>query len=325
MYAVDNNGEKFLLDGTLTRYAPNYNNNVDQMDAIKIFNSGEYIYMKRLSYKLIVEERSSNFNTDTIFFRIGRMQKKTYQFEFIPKDFYSPGTSALLHDSYLKTSQSVNLFDTTRLNISINNDPASYAQDRFMLILKAPEKKFPLSSTEINSDQKNEAVELRWKSYNEDNIHKYLLQRSADNENYKDLFTMEFHPASLTGYQWTDNNPNTGTNYYRIHIINNDSTTEYSNTTEVTLKRLTPSLCLFPNPATSNNLNLKMINEPSGDYKLCLVNSQGKIVLRKTFYQNIGFNIIKINNNKILPPGIYHLILCKPSEAIESFSAILID
>jgi hypothetical protein len=322
LYGLDKNDNMYLLDGTLTLYSPSASNNIDGMDARKMFNSGENISMKRGTYDLIIERRNSSFNSDTIFFRMWGMQKKMYQMEFSTKYFSQTLCTALLQDKYLKTSKALNLRDTTRINFLVNNDPASYAQDRFIIVLKSVKKSIPFGFTLVNSNLKNEEVNITWKSQNQDNIKKYCVERSADNKTFKDLFSMNVYNVSGNDYHWTDNSPLLGNNYYRIRILRSDNTTAYSNTTKANVTNAIAGFSLFPNPATAENLNLKIVNQPEGSYQIQLINSSGQIVLTKSIYQLPGFNTVKLNSEKTLAPGIYHLLIFKPSGTAEILDVV---
>jgi hypothetical protein len=70
---------------------------------------------------------------------------------------------------------------------------------------------------------------------------------------------------------------------------------------------------LYPNPATVDNLNLKMINQLPGNYEVRFINSYGQCVALSTFNYNGGNSLQKIKAGRTIPAGIYHLEITKPS------------
>jgi hypothetical protein len=321
LYGFYADGSTFVVDGTYTQYGLNYSNDIDGYDARKMINPGENISMIRGTTDLIIERRQTISDADTIFFRMWNMQKKTYRFEFVGRNMNHPGMSGVLEDSYLHTSTPINLNDTTLINFIINNDVASSAQNRFRIIFKTLPLlvAIPFTFTSVNAYQQNEQININWKTRNENKIKNYFIERSADGILFSELSSVIPGNLSSNSYQWTDYYP-TKENYYRIRSTDIAGKIEYSNLVKVdvnknTLKNIEGSkgIDLYPNPATVNNLNLKMIDQLPGNYEIRLVNSYGQTLMSQSFNYMGGSNIQKIGVNKTITTGIYHLEIIKPS------------
>lgn len=323
LYGYEADGHPFIVDGTFTEYGPSYSDNVDGMDARKLFNGAENISLRRGNYDLIIERRKTFVHTDTIFFRMWGMKKKMYKMEFVGKNFIQEGWSATLQDSYSKKSTDINLNDTTKVNILINNDPASYDQNRFKILLKNTFEQIPLCYTLVNSAPQNNQVNIKWQTKNPDGLKQYVVERSMDNKTFYNLFSMTIHNFSVDGYNWTDNNPLTGNNYYRIRIISNDGNITYSNVSISTVIKDAPDITLFPNPASYNNINLKLVNQPTGIYSIKLISQSGQMVTSKAFAVSVGNSTLHLNNREMLPHGIYQLLIANPSGIVYNFHLVV--
>ena len=326
LYGFSPDGSTHILDGTLTQYAPAFSNNIDASDSRKMYNSGENISMMRGNYNLIIERRETIVLSDTIFFRMWGMQKKSYRMEFIARELNHPGLIGYLEDSYLHNSTPINLNDTTRVTITINNDAASYAQDRFRVIFKTVDlfTAMPLGFTVVNASPQNEQISVNWKTVNENNMKQYFVERSLDGVVFTDMAAINAYNLSLNSYIWTDHYPIGENNYYRIRSVGQDGEIQYSNIVKVTVtakvkvnepgKSIEGSggISLFPNPAVANNLNLKITNQQAGLYKVRMINSYGLPLMLQSFNYGGGNSIEKLMVTKNIPQGIYHLEITNP-------------
>jgi len=274
--------------------------------------------MKRGNYDLIVEQRKSIDHADSIFFKIWGMQKQVYRLEFVAKNFH--GVTAFLQDKYLHSSIPVNLNDTTRTDIQINTDPGSYATDRFMIVFKTVGlEKIPFSFSSINTLPDNGNVKINWKTGNENQQGKYVIERSGDGFIFNDLVSINAFNLASNEYEWTDYNPLSGNNFYRIKSTDENGKAIYSKTLKVNGSVINP-ITVFPNPASVSNFNLKLVNQLPGTYQVQLLNSNARVFMSKKLENISGNNLVKLDINQSVPRGVYHLVITDPSgekQAIE--------
>ena len=139
LYVITGNS-RVLLDGNMVQYDGLFSNNIDMDDAVKLGNTGENLGIKSQGSTLVVERRSLITQTDTIFYNLGQVRVKQYEFELMPRRLSREGLEAFLEDSYLGTRTAVSLQDTTRVLFNVVNVPGSYATDRFRVVFNVKKK-----------------------------------------------------------------------------------------------------------------------------------------------------------------------------------------
>ncbi|MFT3909517.1 MAG: hypothetical protein QM737_08840 [Ferruginibacter sp.] len=120
-----------IADGNAVAMESVFSNTVDGDDAVKFLNAGENFMIIRNGVKLSVEARKTPVAGDTIFYSLSNLRKQPYRLVFAPKNIQSIYLDAFLHDKYLNTIKQLSLVDSNFIDININNDSSSYAEDRF--------------------------------------------------------------------------------------------------------------------------------------------------------------------------------------------------
>jgi hypothetical protein len=314
LYDFNADGSAFRIDGTMTQYGDSYSNDIDGEDGRKMTNPGVNVCLLRDNVNLVVERRHTIVSADTIFFKIWGLMNKTYQLKFVAVHLDQPGLEAFLEDSYLHTTTPVSLTDTTDINIEINSDPASSYRNRFRLIYKSVTLVAPVMHlTALPADQQNPRMLLNWNTENQDSIKKYWIQRSSDGLNFSDVGVVNVPNPVFNNYEWVDPFPSNGVNYYRIKSVAINGKADFSETIKIKgLIKKANKIALFPNPATTSNMNLNLENQPAGKYQVRFYNSYGQAVLEQSFDFRGGDGIQKLSSNQALVPGVYHLQVIKP-------------
>lgn len=323
LYGLRADNSAYLVDGTLTQYDSGFSNNLDGMDALKLFNPGENIGMVRGNYVLIGEKRHTMEGNDSIFFKMWNMQAITYQLVFIASNLDQPGRMGLLQDNYLHTSTALNLNDTTRVNFSVTSDPASKATDRFRVVFVTTSySALPLTFTSISASEKDDYINLAWNTVNETNVKEYRVEKSIDDHNFITSQVIAAINLAVNDYHWNDFDQNPGNNFYRIASVDIDGKIQYSEIVRVFVKSQTTAIKVYPNPVTGNYINLQMKNQPSGVYEMKLFNLFGQPVLTQTVKHDLlqGSETIKLLNN--IPKGIYQLQIKTPDGAVQQLSVL---
>jgi len=302
------------LDGTLTQYDSGYSNNIDGMDALKLFNPGENIGMVRGSYVLIGERRHTIQGNDSIFFKMWNMREITYQLVFVAYNLDQPGRTGFLQDNYFHTSAPLNLNDTTKINFSVTSDPASKATDRFRVVfVTTGYSTLPLNFISAKAFEQNNSVNVNWNTTNENNVKQYNVERSSDDHNFITSTVIKPNNSAVNYYSWIDAYPNEGNNFYRISSIDVDGKIQYTNTMKVYVKQHNYDNQVYPNPATTNKMKLKMINQPTGVYEITLLNSFGQSLMTKSIQHKVGNSIENLDPLVNISKGIYLLEIRMPS------------
>ena len=325
LYVITAAGNPVLLDGTLTMYSTDFSNDLDRYDARKMTNPGENWGMIRSNKVYIVERRHIIEGTDSVFFKMWNMRKETnYRVQFIAANLNFPGRSAVLIDNYLKTSVPVSLNDTTYINFNITGEAASTAADRFSLIISnsVSEGLAPVEFIFSNAARTNQTVNLSWKAENISKGNIFSIQKSGDGINFLNAAEISVSDAAKSQYEYSDNSPKEGDNYYRIATADKNGKLSYSKTMKVNVAAESGEVTVYPNPATAENLNLKMANLAPGEYNIRIINSFGQVFLQKKVQYNGGVAVERIQPAQKVPSGIYRVEIVSPDGKRKTFSIV---
>ncbi|MFT6018511.1 MAG: hypothetical protein ACI9CQ_001294 [Saprospiraceae bacterium] len=93
---------------------------------------------------------------------------------------------------------------------------------------KITELPVELIKFEVKKD--NGKASIEWKTASEQNSVQYEIERSTDGMNFEHIGTVKIHGDSetLKEYDFMDISPNSGSNYYRLKIVDYDGSYEYS-------------------------------------------------------------------------------------------------
>jgi hypothetical protein len=321
LYEVRANSKNPLLDGTLSEYAPNYSNKLDGMDARKLSNYGLNISILRENTNIIIERRHTIDCTDTISFKIWGAQKKTYQMEFIANSF-DPRLECVLEDQFLKTKTAIHFNDSTKVRFDVTNDPGSSDQFRFRVVFNLRSLgPLPITFTSLQVRNSHNLAVLSWKTENENNIAKYLVERSADGLSFSESGVVDPRNGISNSYEWKDPFP-LPNNYYRIKGIEKDGNSRLSNVVSVRIAA-EQEITIFPNPASMGTIHLKLCHLPTGKYRIRLLNHSGQVVMtREIWFEGFSGNM-SLTGIPHMAKGLYHLELKKPTGDTEVLNLLL--
>jgi hypothetical protein len=158
--------------------------------------------------------------------------------------------------------------------------------------------------------QKDKKHLLSWKVNCTSTEAKFELQRSTDGINY---FAINSFTASKlrceSGFDFTDENPSLGKNYYRLKMIDVDGKVDYSSVVVLTQKTSHFDLItLNPNVVSSQNAVLK-INTPEKEMITVAVSDfTGRVIQKQAVALQIGLNDIPVETTR-LAAGIYNVTI----------------
>lgn len=325
LYVITTSGNTVLLDGALVMYDADFSNNLDRYDARKMTNPGENWGMIRDNKVYVVERRHIIEGSDSVFFKMWNMRTGTnYRVQLITSNLNFPGRSALLIDNYLKTSVPVGLNDTTSFSFTITNEAASAAADRFSLILSnsVPSGLEPVEFLFSDAVKENQAVNISWKADNISKENIFSIQKSNDGITFFDAATVYVSDPAKREFEYSDITPKEGDNYYRIATTIKNGKQSFSKTMKVKVAAGLEGISVYPNPATAENLNLKMANLEPGEYTVRLLNSFGQVFVQRKVQYNGGTAIERIQPAQKVPPGIYRVEIISREGKRKTFSIV---
>lgn len=147
---------------------------------------------------------------------------------------------------------------------------------------------------------------LNWVTTEESNSDKFEIERSADAKIWETIGSKSSsgESISLRKYDFVDQIPQVGTNYYRLKIIDKDASFAYSRIISVEFSSGQSGISIYPNPATDfvlvgdasdKSFSIEKIKSVS------VINSQGIELFQSVSISSQGINL------RSLPRGIYFL------------------
>ncbi|MEO8770283.1 MAG: hypothetical protein ABI402_09370 [Ferruginibacter sp.] len=130
-------------------------------------------------------------------------------------------------------------------------------------------------------DQEKMVIKLSWQN-NDERTTKFVLQKSDNNYNWTDLYTIEANEFSERKIEkYSDKHPDASTNYYRLKQIIDKDNIEFSQVIMVIMGQATNSWLIYPIPVTQL-LNLQYTgSDPITDViSVFILNTYGKILVR---------------------------------------------
>lgn len=112
----------------------------------------------------------------------------------------------------------------------------------------------PVTFFGFSVKENNNTSLLQWKTANEINNAYFTVERSTDGVSFQPIGRVEGH-GNNTGqqtYQFSDNAPSTGTNYYRLRQVDVNGSYHYSDIEKLTFAHLLTIFKVSPNPATDH-------------------------------------------------------------------------
>lgn len=143
----------------------------------------------------------------------------------------------------------------------------------------------------------NNTVALTWSAAKEINNQGFIVEKSSDGSHFDSL---AYVPSASSGnhiYQYTDNHPSLGINYYRLKMTEITGAITYSTVLHVAVENST-SFILYPNPV-NNNLHIRTTVAVDNG-QLRVMDMSGKTLLQQSF-SGVGDH----NFNLSFSAGIY--------------------
>ncbi|HUM52685.1 MAG TPA: T9SS type A sorting domain-containing protein, partial [Chitinophagales bacterium] len=136
----------------------------------------------------------------------------------------------------------------------------------------------------------------------EKNTLKFEIQKSLESSNWLSIGenTAAGNSTTLRNYDFNDNNPVFGNNYYRLKIIDLDGTFTYSNVINIPINTVTNNsfVQVYPNP-TKGILNIDVQSTSAYDINMITFDVLGKKVLEKSMNVVKGLNTLSIDYSTI--------------------------
>ncbi|MEM9822969.1 MAG: DUF1501 domain-containing protein [Bacteroidota bacterium] len=151
-------------------------------------------------------------------------------------------------------------------------------------------------------------VLLEWQAEHANELEYFELERSASGRDFSKLITFTAKGLGKQFYSHIDTDPVNQNNYYRLKMVDQNQTVEYSEVRQVEITSLGISaLAVYPNPSISNAY---LTCQSSHDFaaSLSVFNSNGQMVLQESVRILLGENLLELNTQN-WQKGMHHLSL----------------
>ncbi len=189
------------------------------------------------------------------------------------------------------------------INVGPNASPVSYSYNYTGSLL--PIKLISLEGQSLLSN-----IKLTWKLSSQINVKHYEIEWRTDLQNFAKIAEVQAQNflGTILVYDYLHQSPSTGSNYYRIKVVDNDGSFEYTNAISV---KKPYTVSLYPNPASSFvNINLNADVPNGSEWKL--YNSMGVLQFSQKASDQKQQQLALPN----LATGIYYLQLCYGNKII---------
>ncbi|MFP5042931.1 T9SS type A sorting domain-containing protein [Parasediminibacterium sp. JCM 36343] len=106
----------------------------------------------------------------------------------------------------------------------------------------------PVTMINFSAAINSKSVKLSWEAF-ELNNSSFVVQSSLDGTNFIEIDNIKAKGSGTNSYEFTDNFPTPGLNYYRVKSIDKDGSYSYSKTVSIIFNSTKSKIALCPNPA----------------------------------------------------------------------------
>ena len=163
----------------------------------------------------------------------------------------------------------------------------------------------PIELSNFTATLNNKKVDVKWTTQSELNNDYFTVERSADNETFTAIGTVDGsgNTTQLHNYSFTDNNPLTGLSYYRLRQTDFDGQSQ-ANLPVVVNNIGSGVFTVYPNPAKSGKVHL-MGDEGSILKDISVQDITGKIIPSEATFKENGSVDLQIDEIYTSKGGIF--------------------
>ena len=152
----------------------------------------------------------------------------------------------------------------------------------------------PIELLSFKAILKNNVVELHWQTATEVNNDYFVIERSVDGKIWESMDTIKGagNSSNVLNYANNDDNPLSGTSYYRLKQVDFDKNFSYSDIAVVNFEGF-KIIDLFPNPS-EGNFNLVMKSSIEASIDLTIYNAIGQMIKTQAMHITKGANTLHV-------------------------------
>ena len=182
----------------------------------------------------------------------------------------------------------------------------------------------PLKFNSLKAVEKLNGVQLQWIVSAEENLIKYVVERSFDGRQFTSIGEVQsLNSFNETTYHFFDASLFQSISYYRVKSVRIDGQFAFSPVIKVNLNKSDNNFSLYPNPAVDKHLSIQSVNLLAGNYSVKIFSTTGQIIFNQQYRHNGGV----VNQSIQLPAnsisGVYTIQVDNNGEKVKSKSFIV--
>lgn len=169
---------------------------------------------------------------------------------------------------------------------------------------------FPVEILSFEAENSGKSTKLKWITAWEENNAGFEVQKSRDAKHFVSIASLNGTGSSdeATTYEFTDQSPFNGINYYRLKQIDFDGSITFSDLVEVRINRNASKLNIYPNPAPKT-ATVTLALESFHSHKALIISVRdlnGQLKYREKLHTNATGSLqTQLRINPHLTQGIY--------------------
>jgi len=165
----------------------------------------------------------------------------------------------------------------------------------------------PVNFLFVKAAERNKDIQVEWEIGVEAEIIDYTVEKSNDGRLYTEVGTVA--ATGKRSYAWTDIQPHSGANFYRIRATEVSGIFKYSTVVIVNISRNGRGIAVYPTIVRTSQFTLQLTNLPAGNYKLNLQSANGQLVFSRNYVHAGGSATQTITLPATVQNGVYRLNL----------------
>jgi hypothetical protein len=163
----------------------------------------------------------------------------------------------------------------------------------------------PVKMMSFTAQPKNESVALNWSATNENDLKYYVVQKSTNGSNWKDIHTVMPGVSATNNYFITDAEKNTCITYYRLKQIERTGQAVYSKILKVSGDASTGSVT--NNTMVKDAVNMQVTALVNDTYQVEVYAMNGSKIKQQQIAVYAGYNTASVNIPAAASNGLYVL------------------
>ena len=205
----------------------------------------------------------------------------------------APGSDGI-HTNGTLTNPEVNRIGLTTANLS---------NSFYWGSINALQTPLPISLISFIGQQAVNVIRLNWKTASELNFDFFSLEKSKDGKSFFEIGKLKGNGTTVSehAYQFLDEKPLIGKNYYRLKSVDFDGYTEYSNVISIDFLN-EKQFSVFPNPTLGKSIWMKINFTADQEYYVTVFDNFGMLIGRYSSTKQEE----ELTFKEDLPQGIYY-------------------